>query len=58
MPVTTRGVPSGMKLDLVNGKIEGYNLKLVGTKIKEDESGGYYVIDRLIINTEDDELPL
>jgi hypothetical protein len=47
-----------MKLDLVNGKIEGYNLKLVGTKIKEDESGGYSVIDRLIINTEDDELPL
>ena len=45
--------PAGMKLNLVNGCIEGYNLKLVGTKL--DEKGN--VQNRLIINTDDDEIP-
>lgn len=52
-PVTTDSIPSGMRLDLVNGRIEGYNLKLIGTKIKTGK-----IIDRLIINTEDDTTPV
>ena len=29
-PVKAETVPSGMRLDLVDGRIEGYNLKLIG----------------------------
>lgn len=54
-PVTIEGVPSGMKLNLVDGRIEGYNLKLIGTKINK-ETGK--IINRLIINTENDEIPM
>lgn len=54
-PVTTDSIPSGMRLDLVNGRIEGYNLKLIGTKINETSGK---IINRLIINTEDDTTPV
>ena len=54
-PVTSDSIPSGMRLDLVNGRIEGYNLKLIGTKINETSGK---IINRLIINTEDDNTPV
>lgn len=54
-PVMTNSIPAGMKLDLVNGRIEGYNLKLVGTKINESTGK---IINRLVINTEDDSTPV
>jgi hypothetical protein len=44
-----------MRLDLVNGRIEGYNLKLIGTKINETSGK---IINRLIINTEDNTTPV
>jgi len=43
-----------MRINLVDGRIEGYNLKLIGTKV--DDKG--VIKDRLIINTADNELPL
>ena len=45
--------PSGMRLDLLNGRIEGYNLKLIGTKVKNGK-----VENRLVINTEDSTTPV
>lgn len=51
--VKSTAPPSGMKLNLVDGCIEGYNLKLVGTKLNEKGE----VKNRLIINTDDDEIP-
>ncbi len=45
--------PQGMRLDLLHGRIEGYNLKLIGTKIKDNK-----VKNRLIINTGDSTTPL
>lgn len=52
-PLKSDAPPSGMKINLVDGCIEGYNLKLVGTKI--DDSGN--IENRLIVNTEADEVP-
>ena len=54
-PVMSESIPSGMKLDLVDGRIEGYNLKLIGTKINESTGK---IINRLIINTEDSTTPI
>lgn len=51
--VAQDSVPSGMRLDLLNGRIEGYNLKLIGTKIKNGK-----VENRLVINTEDSTTPV
>jgi hypothetical protein len=42
-----------MRLDLLNGRIEGYNLKLIGTKVKNGK-----VENRLVINTEDSTTPV
>lgn len=52
-PVMSESIPSGMKLDLVDGRIEGYNLKLIGTNINEDK-----IMNRLIINTGDPDIPI
>jgi hypothetical protein len=52
-PIRNEAIPSGMKLDLVNGRIEGYNLKLVGTQIVNNK-----VTNRLVINTEDQKTPV
>ena len=52
-PVRTDSIPSGMRLDLVNGRIEGYNLKLIGTHTEENKT-----VNRLIINTGDNTTPV
>lgn len=51
--VAQDATPSGMRLDLLNGRIEGYNLKLIGTKISNNK-----VENRLVINTEDSTTPV
>ena len=51
--VVQDATPSGMRLDLLNGRIEGYNLKLIGTKVKDGK-----VENRLVINTEDSTTPV
>jgi hypothetical protein len=53
-PIMSESVPSGMKINLVDGRIEGYNLKLIGTKLSDDGK----VVDRLVINTDDDTTPV
>ena len=51
--VVQDATPSGMRLDLLNGRIEGYNLKLIGTKVKNGK-----IENRLVINTEDSTTPV
>ena len=53
-PIMSESVPSGMKINLVDGRIEGYNLKLIGTKLSDEGK----VVDRLVINTDDDTTPV
>ena len=52
-PIKSTASPSGMKINLVDGCIEGYNLKLVGTQLSNDGK----VENRLIINTDDKDIP-
>lgn len=53
-PVIANTVPNGMKINLMTGQLEGYNLKLIGTKINEDGK----IANQLIIDTSNDTLPL
>jgi hypothetical protein len=46
-------MPSGMRLDLTRGRIEGYNLKLIGTQVLNNK-----ITNRLVINTEDATTPV
>ena len=51
--VAQDAMPSGMRLDLLNGRIEGYNLKLIGTQVLNNK-----ITNRLVINTEDATTPV